>query len=82
MTNDEIQVSRNIKSARARIGYSQQETAKLLGITKETFINIENNPFSYTVNRLNEIAKILNSNLNEFFLPLNITNSEINAKQK
>lgn len=82
MTNDEIQVSRNIKSARARIGYSQQETAKLLGITKETFINIENNPFSYTVNRLNEIAKILNSNLNEFFLPLNITNSENNIKCK
>lgn len=76
METDEKQVIRNIVSVRTRVGYTQEDIAKKMGISKRTIINIENHPFNYTIYKLNEYAHALGVNINEFFLPLILTNSE------
>jgi len=45
METDPIQVSRNIKSCRKKFGKTQEIVAGELNITKQTYINIENNIF-------------------------------------
>lgn len=76
METDELQVSRNIKSCRERFGKTQESLAKDLKITKQTYLNIENNPMNYSINKLNNIAKVLGCNIDEFFLKSNFTKSE------
>lgn len=70
METNEMQVSRNIKAVRERYGLSQEQLAEKIGITDRTYKNIEKNPFSYTINKLNDIAVAIGCNINEFFLPL------------
>lgn len=77
METSEIQVSRNIKSIREKYGLTQEELASKLGISDRTYKQIENTPFNYSINKLNGIAKIIGCNLDEFFLPINITKSEM-----
>lgn len=76
METSEKQVARNIKSCRIRIGKNQEDIAKELGVTKTTYLNIENNPMNYSINKLNMIAKALNCNIDEFFLKNQFTESE------
>lgn len=75
MESNERQVSRNIKSARIKRGLTQEDVIVLLenkgiAMTKRTYITIENNPFKYSINKLNDIAYAIGCNINEFFLPI------------
>ena len=56
MELNELQVSRNIKSCREKYGKTQQDIAEILKITKQTYINIENNPMNQSINKLNAVA--------------------------
>ncbi len=76
METNEEQVVRNIKAIQKRYGISDIDISKELKVTERTYINIKNHPFSYSINRLNDLAKIIGCNINEFFLPLKFTKSE------
>ena len=68
METNELQISRNIKSCREKYGKTQENVAELLGITKQTYLNMENNPLNYSINKLNGIAVAIGCNIDEFFL--------------
>lgn len=76
METDEKQVSLNIKSCRVKRNITQKDISNLLGISKRTYIIMENHPFRYNIYKLQDVAKIIGCNINEFFLPINLTNSE------
>lgn len=76
METNELQVSRNIKSCREKFGKTQEMVAESLGITKKTYLNIENNPMNYSINKLNLIANAIGCNIDEFFLQNSFTKSE------
>ena len=78
METNEEQVVRNIKAIQKRYGLTDSDISSKLGITERTYLNIKNHPFNYSINKLNEIADIIGCNINEFFLPLQFTNSEEN----
>lgn len=68
METDELQISRNIKSCREKYGKTQQDVAEKLNITKQTYLNIENNPMNHSINKLNTIAAAIGCNIDDFFL--------------
>ena len=76
MITDEKQISKNMKSIRVKIGFSQEDIAKKMNIAVRTYKNIENHPLRYSINKLNIVANILCCNVNEFFLPITFTHSE------
>lgn len=78
METNEAQVVRNIKAIQKRYGLTDADISSKLSITERTYLNIKNHPFNYSINKLNEIAGIIGCNINEFFLPLQFTNSEEN----
>ncbi len=68
-------VSNNMKSLRARMGYSQDKMANLLGITRVTYCDYEVNPQKVKVETFQQIADILKCNLADFFMEIDVTNS-------
>ena len=76
METDELQISRNIKACREKKGKTQEDIASILKITKQTYLNIENNPTSYSINKLNNVAIAIGCNIDEFFLKNHFTKSE------
>lgn len=68
METNELQISRNIKACREKHGKTQEDMAELLNITKQTYLNMENNPLNYSINKLNSIAIAIGCNIDEFFL--------------
>lgn len=76
METNEEQVVRNIKAIQKRYGLIDADISSKLNITERTYTNIKNHPFSYSINKLNEIADVIGCNINEFFLPLQFTKSE------
>lgn len=68
METSELQVSRNIKSCRNKYGKTQKMVADILGITKQTYLSIENKPMKYSISKLNAIAKAIGCNIDDFFL--------------
>lgn len=77
METNEFQVSNNINGLIKRYGKTRQEIAKSLNITTRTLLNIINHPFSYDINSLNNLANVIGCNIDEFFLPLKFTKSEM-----
>ncbi len=67
MELNELQVSRNIKSCREKYGKTQKDIAEILRITKQTYINIENNPMNQSINKLNAVATAIGCNIDNFF---------------
>lgn len=76
METNPLQVSRNIKSCREKQGKTQEVIANILNITKQTYMNIENNPMNYSINKLNSIANAIGCNIDDFFLKDKFTQSE------
>ena len=76
METNEKQVSNNIKAMLKRYDITQEKLAERLDITRRTAINIVNHPFRYNINYLNEIASVIGCNINDFFMPLQLTNSD------
>lgn len=68
METNEKQISRNIKSRRQKVGLTQEQIAKILGITMATYKNIENNPLKYSINKLTTIADALGCTIDDFLM--------------
>lgn len=58
-----------IKARRKEIGLSQEELAKLCGVTRQTINAIENNKYDPTLMLAFSLAKELNLTLEELFQP-------------
>lgn len=65
---DNLTVSRNIKAQRIIRGLYQLDVAKLLGISKQTYIRIETKPFEMPVWKLKRVADVLGCKLDDFFV--------------
>lgn len=70
METNEKQVSNNIKGVLKRYDITMEDLAKRLGIARRTVVVIVNNPFSYKLNYLIEVADAIGCNINDFFMPL------------
>jgi len=74
-------ISNNMKAYRVRSGLTQDNIAKLLGISRATYNDYETNPQSVKVETYRKIADILNCDLVDFFIKNNVTISD-NSIQK
>ena len=68
-------ISNNIKSYRIRLGYNQEKMAKILGISRITYCDYEVNPQKLKIETLQDMADILKCNLSDFFVQLDVTES-------
>lgn len=66
-------ISNNLKSYRVKIGYTQENMAKMLGITRNTYCDYEVNPGKLTIEKLTNIARILKCDVADFFVKPNVT---------
>ena len=58
------------KAARVNRGYTQEECAKAVSVTRSTYIKYENGETAPSVNKARQIAEFLDVNLNDLvFLP-------------
>jgi DNA-binding XRE family transcriptional regulator len=73
-------ISNNIKAYRVRSGLTQEKIANILGISRVTYNDYEVNPQKVKMETLQQIADILNCNLSDFFVKIDVTNSNINEK--
>lgn len=73
-------VSNNLRSYRARAGYTQDKVAEILGISRITYCDYEVNPQKVKVEMLQQIADVLNCKLSDFFVENNVTYSNKNSK--
>lgn len=74
-------ISNNIRSYRAKLGYTQDKVAELLSISRVTYCDYETNPQKVRVETLQQIADVLNCNLSDFFVESNVTNSNLNEEK-
>ena len=58
-----------LKAARARMDLSQDELAKLTGVSRQTISAIEKGDYNPTINLCISICKVLNRTLDELFWP-------------
>lgn len=70
-------VSNNMKSYRARAGFSQDKMADLLGISRVTYCDYEVNPQKVKIETFQQIADILKCELSDFFIEFDVTKSNI-----
>ena len=56
-------ISENIRLKREKVGYSQEDMAHKLDINQATYSKLERNSTKLTVDRLFEIAKLLNADV-------------------
>ena len=75
-------VSNNMKSYRARLGYSQEDMAEFLGITRATYCDYEVNPQKVKIEVFENMSNILGCTLADFFKETNVTNSDLASKDK
>lgn len=64
--------SRALKAARVRLGYTQKEVAKQLGIGETSYVHRENGKQEFTVsevNRLRKVLKLSNYDIIDIFFP-------------
>lgn len=62
------EISRKIKAKRILKGYTQEEIAKILGVSKATYVNMENKPLNLKLKRIKKLAKALGCKVEELFL--------------
>lgn len=73
-------VSNNLRSYRARAGYTQDKVAEILGISRITYCDYEVNPQKVKVEMLQQIADVLNCKLSDFFVENIVTYSNKNLE--
>ena len=66
-------ISNNIKSYRVRSGYTQEQMAEKLGITRISYCDYEVNVQKVKIETLQKIADILQCELADFFIQHNVT---------
>lgn len=64
---DALVVSNNLKSARIKKGYLQEDVAKLLGVSRQTVCNYEANPNNLTLEKFIKLSQIYDCELDYFF---------------
>lgn len=69
-------ISNNLKSYRVRAGLSQDEMADKLGISRATYCDYEVNPQRVRIEIYKRISDIVGCKLSDFFVELNVTNSD------
>ena len=67
-TLDNEKISQNIKAERVRSGFTQDEIAKVLNISRITYRKIENTPTRYSFTKLEALAEAFGCNVTDFFM--------------
>lgn len=67
ITREELRVRNRVKSARVECGYTQQELADLIGVTRQTIGLIEAEQYNPTLILCLRLAKTLRTSLNDLF---------------
>lgn len=63
----EMQVRNRVKVARVECGYTQQQLADLIGVTRQTIGLIEAEQYNPTINLCLRLARALRKSLDELF---------------
>lgn len=74
-------ITNNMKSYRVRAGYSQDEMADLLGVSRATYCDYEVNPQKVKIETYNKISDILKCDLIDFFVEHDVTNCDIETEE-
>lgn len=61
----------NLKEARKKARYSQQEAADYLGISRPTYARMENEPGTITVDDAKKLADLFKVKISDIFFPYN-----------
>lgn len=61
------EISRKIKAKRILKGYTQEEMAKILGVSKATYVNMENKPLNLKFKEIKKLSKALGCKVEELF---------------
>ena len=67
-TLDNEKISQNIKAERVRSGFTQDEIAKVLKISRITYRKIEKTPMRYSFTKLEALAEAFGCNVTDFFM--------------
>ena len=59
-----------IKSIRNKHGYTQDDMAKLLNMTRQNYNKLENNPTKASLDKIYNIFKILGESIDDFLFAL------------
>lgn len=59
----------NIRGLRKKYGLRQEDVANVLNVTRQTINAIENEKYSPTLELAMKLAKLLNSTVEELFIP-------------
>lgn len=59
-----------IKSIRNKHGYTQDNMAKMLNMTRQNYNKLENNPTKASLDKIYNIFKILGENIDDFLFAL------------
>lgn len=81
MTEKLKYISNNLRAYRNKMGYTQEDMAKLLEVSRKTYCDYEVNPIKLKVSVLQQIADVLSCNLSDFFENSKVTNSNIMSSQ-
>ena len=76
METNEKQVSNNIKAQIKKYGLNINKLADIMGVSRPTISQIVNHPFKTNLIKLNRLADSIGCNINDFFVPLHIANSD------
>lgn len=69
-------ISNNIKSYRVKMGYTQENMAEILGVTRKTYNDYEIKPEKVKLETYKKIANVLNCKLSDFFVECNVAYSD------
>lgn len=67
---EEKEASRRIKSIRALKGFSQEEMADKLNMSRKVYSRYENRPYAVPMDKLVPVADILGCKVGDFFIAL------------
>lgn len=66
--NENLEVSRRIKAKRILKGYTQEDVAKMLDVSKTTYISMENKPLELKFKKIKKLASVLECKVEDFLL--------------
>ena len=66
----EREASKRIKSLRALKGFTQEEMADKLKLSRKVYANYENNPYAVPMKKLVPVADLLGCKVGDFFVAL------------
>lgn len=76
------ELSKEIKAYRTRLGLTQVELSKLLGVSVATYVSYENNPFSMSLSIFIKLCEIMGKEFSEIFFKPQLYNMYNNIKRE